>query len=126
MERNPIQVALEEIEQEAAAQTAALLLQQDDYLRAIELVESLKKQSPEALADLNISLCFYSGKEGYGFNVYADRLDPIPLCEALSDHVAQLSIRPHGETWDSWKLADYPGLQFLMPRGIAHPLPLAA
>lgn len=126
MERNPIQVALEEIEQEAAAQTAALLLQQDDYLRAIELVESLKKQSPEALAYMNIILCFDNSEEDFEFNVYADGEELIPLCEALSDHVAQLSIRPHDEQLDSWKLADYPGLQFLMPRGIAHPLPLAA
>jgi len=126
VELNPIQKALDDIEADAAMKSAALLRQQDDYLRAIALVESLKKHAPEALADMNIILCFYSVSEGCGFNVYADRLDPTPLCEAMSDHVAQLSIRPHGEKWDSWTLADYPGLQFLMPRGIAHPLPLAA
>lgn len=126
MEHNPIQAILEDIEQEAAARTAALLAQQDDYLRAIALVEEFKKQYPETLNVLQVLPCFYSVSQRYGFNVYADQIDPITLCEALSNHVAQLSIRPHSDQWECWTLADYPGLQVWMPLGIAHPLPLAA
>jgi hypothetical protein len=116
MDTNPIQAELEEIVQEATAKTAALIRQQDDYIRAIVLVEQLKAIGGPALASLRVSLCFYSATNTYGLNIYAEHTDPSALHFALSNFGATLTKRDYGIDTELWLLNDYTGLQIFMPK----------
>lgn len=116
MENNPIQAALEEIAQEAAAKTAAINLQRDDYLKALELVKQLKAVGGPALDSLTVSLCFYSTKQVYGLNIYANNSNPAALHYALLGLGATITKRDYDDVEELWTLHDYPGLQIFMPK----------
>lgn len=117
MDHNPIQAALEEIAQEAAAKTAAINRQKDDYLKALELVKQLKALGGPDLDYLNIALCFHSTTNTYGLNIYAKNYAPWALHDALFKHGVAIPKRDRKKDFDdqeAWTLDDYPGLHIFM------------
>lgn len=115
MELNPIQAVLDKIEAEASAKSKAIIAQQEDYLLALQLVDKLKHLGGFALTGLRSVLCFYSGKAGYCWNIYAEHSDPAALQLCLIQLGAEIKKTAYSAEDQLWTLAGFPGLQIFMP-----------
>lgn len=111
-----LQAALAEFEAEAETKTRLLLAQQDDFLKAAELVDRINAHLPEA-AEKKIELILVRQWNSFDFMISGHRHDSSAVAHALASAGLEIGQIADGfsDHVKEWPVIGYPMVKFFMP-----------